>query len=241
MPGRAEFARAYFDPELLALCESLMRDGAGVESGRWSGQVEEGEPLVMELFNLLVRPDRDFELRWHRDSVPFDGISTEEEAKRLGLHDASKRTAHHVQYNMPLYHDTSLVLVPGSHLRPRSIEEQELLAGDPYVRELPNMLIVDLKPGDVVFYDNNVIHRGVYKADAERLTLHGSVGDVRGGTARAQLVLQHDVGEWIGRCTFEELGSEHDATRKRAEAMKQRLVELGRAAGDEGTKAIHAE
>jgi hypothetical protein len=36
----------------------------------------------MELYNLLVTPDEDFELRWHRDDIPSTA-SVDEELERL--------------------------------------------------------------------------------------------------------------------------------------------------------------
>ena len=166
----------------------------------------------MELFNLLVRPERDFELRWHRDDVPPDATAEEEEA-RLG----GERAAGHAQWNLALLGDESLVVVPGSHLRARTRRERE--AG-PY-EELEGSVVVRMRPGDAVFYDHNILHRGVYRADRERLTLHGSVGRV--GSGRARVVLQHGVGEWIGETDFGGL----EGVGERAEGMRRRLVELG--------------
>ena len=226
---RKEFLELYFDEQLLEVCLGLMRG----ENGR---RKEEGEPLVMELFNMLVRPDHEFGLRWHRDSVPFDGVSIEKEAEMLGVNNAGRRTAHHVQYNIPLFRDQSLIVIPGSHLRPRTSIELERLQ-DPYVNDLPDMLIVDAQPGDVVFYDNNIIHTGRYDSGVERITLHGCVGDVKGGNARARNILQHGIGEWVGKCEFEGLGEQ----RRRAESMKRNLLKLGSEAGEQERRGIFDE
>lgn len=203
-PDGGEFSRAYFSEELLGPAREIMgcRD----------------EELVMELFNMLVRPERDFELRWHRDDIPPEATA-DDEAERL------KEPAWHAQYNLALYADTSLVVVPGSHARPRT--DQERAAG-PYEADMPGQQVVQLAPGDAVFYDNNILHRGVYDATAERMTLHGSVGHVRGKAARARNVLQHGVGGWVGRCRFDEL---EEGERRRAEGMRERLVGMGRDAG----------
>lgn len=229
MPGRDAFLRAYFDPELLDTCAGLM----GCRRGE----------LVMELFNLLVRPDEDFELRWHRDSVPIEKLSRADEAKALGVRAGEKRALHHVQYNIPLYEDASLILVPGSHLRARSAEEEKMLQADPYAAtdKVDGAVALRLMPGDCIFYDNNVLHRGAYDAKVERATLHGSVGDMRGGTARAQNVLQHAIGDWIQECTFESLGEPGAPARMTAENMKARLIDLGRKAGVNSTKGIHED
>lgn len=88
------------------------------------------------------------------------------------------------------------------------------------------MKIVHMKAGDVVFYNNNILHRGVYDGMRERMTLHGAVGCVAGGNGRAINVLQHGVGEWVGRLRLNCLEGEE---RVRAEGMRARLVELGSA------------
>lgn len=200
---------------------------SGVDGGDDGGGGEEEEEewgrgkLTMELFNMLVRPDGDapFALRWHRDDIPASA-SAEEEAARL------KRDGEpyvHAQWNLPLFDDDSLVVVPGSHARPRTDAER---AADPYANDMPGQVTVALKAGDVVFYDNNILHRGVYDPRKERMTLHGSVGHADGSRERARNVLQHGVGEWVDRCDFEGLGE--GPQRRTAEGMRRRLVELGR-------------
>ncbi len=92
-------------------------------------------------------------------------------------------------------------------------------------------VVVRLRPGDVAFYNNNIFHRGVYRAATERMTLHGSVGHVRGTKARARNVLQHGVGAWVDRCDFSSLPTEQ---RVRAEGMRERLVRMGHESGHTG-------
>lgn len=200
------FAATYFSDEILGAVRALLECG--------------DEDLVMELFNMLVRPERDFELRWHRDDIPPEA-SPEEELERL------REPAWHAQYNLALYPDESLVVVPGSHARARTATER---AAAPYEPVLPDQLVVKLEPGDVVFYDNNILHRGVYDAAKERMTLHGSVGHVKGKAARARNVLQHGIGGWVDRCRFD--GLEED-TRARAEGMRERLIKMGRESGSD--------
>jgi hypothetical protein len=206
-PDHVLFARSYFDAELLKYVAALIPC--------------EEEELTMELYNMLVRPDRDFELRWHRDDIPVDA-SAEEEQARL------RKPGYHAQWNLALYDDSSLVLVPGSHKRVRTEAER---AADPYEPNLPGQITVQLKAGQVAFYNNNVLHRGMYDSTKERMTLHGSIGTVRAGGQRARNVLQHGVGEWAGEDDFDELET---GMRERAVEMRRRLVELGRESGDVG-------
>ncbi|KAI1800290.1 hypothetical protein F4811DRAFT_567177 [Daldinia bambusicola] len=235
-PGLAEaptFAESYFGDEVLDVAKELLSGPGGSGSGSGSGSGGEGgngggacsdDELVMELYNLLVRPSdgSDFELRWHRDDIPADaGVA--QELERLA------KPAWHAQWNLALCDgDESLIVVPGSHARPRTEEER---AADPFEANMPNQLVVKLNAGDVVFYNNNILHRGRYDGSRERLSLHGSVGHVAGGKLRARNVLQHAVGSWVDKCDFSNLGEKQ---RTRAEGMRARLVKLGSESGDVG-------
>jgi Phytanoyl-CoA dioxygenase (PhyH) len=209
-PSQADaplFAASYFDPHITRTVAEICTCNE--------------DDLVMELYNLLITPDRDFALRWHRDDIPATATVEEEEAVLLPKGQAKREYAH-AQWNLALYDDESLIVVPGSHRRARTYVERHM---DPFADELPDMIVVKLKAGDVVFYDNNILHRGVYKADTKRLTLHGSMGRLGKSEQRARNVLQHGVGEWVDQCRFEELEPE---VRERAEGMRRRLVEMGR-------------
>ena len=206
-PDHVLFAKSYFDAELLKYVAALIPCAEG--------------DLTMELYNMLVRPERDFELRWHRDDVPASA-SADEELARL------KQPGYHAQWNLALYDDSSLVLVPGSHKRARTEEER---AADPYEPNMSGQVTVQLKAGQVAFYNNNILHRGVYDSSKERMTLHGSIGTVAAGEQRARNVLQHGVGEWAKEDDFGEL---EPAMKERAVEMRQRLVDLGSKSGDGG-------
>jgi hypothetical protein len=210
--GRDAFVGVYFHERVLGAVGELLETTAEERDGG----------LVMELMNMLVRPDGEegFGLRWHRDDIPATATA-EEEVERL---EKGVREGYvHAQWNLPLFEDESLVVVPGSHVRARTQVERE---ADAYAEELPGMVKVVLQPGDCVFYDNNILHRGVYDVTKERMTLHGSVGHVDASRERARNVLQHGVGEWVDRCDFKGLGDGRQ--RRTAEGMRRRLVELGR-------------
>ncbi|KAL4919556.1 hypothetical protein BDW62DRAFT_199875 [Aspergillus aurantiobrunneus] len=237
MPGRSEFAKFYFDERVLAVIKELLGLPNGNATSTTHAEDGDGEEkLVMELFNLLVAPEvHDFALRWHRDDIPSE-VSQEEEARLLSSKSPGGRQSH-AQYNLALCEDSSLIVVPGSHRRVRTETERD---ADPFENDLPGQLVVELKPGDAVFYDSNILHRGVYKAKEEgaeesRLTLHGSVGikEVVGSASasktekkvRATAVLQHGVGAWVHR---------DDAAfgiGDRAEKMRANLVAMGTGEG----------
>lgn len=207
LPGHELFVRSYFSDKTISTVRELLGPDCG------------DDELVMELYNLLVTPDEDFQLRWHRDDLP-PSASDEEEVERLS------KPAFHAQWNLALYDDESLVLVPGSHARART--ETERAAGPHDV--LPGEVRVALKAGEMAFYDNNVLHRGVYSKDVQRLTLHGSMGHVGAGDARARNVLQHGRG-WIERVDLSAVG---EGERERARGMRERLVGLGQRVGETG-------
>lgn len=231
MPDREVFAGVYFSERILGIVEEILLPGKHSESGN-KNKAEE-EKLVMELFNLLVAPETiDFELRWHRDDIPNTATPEEELAR---LHECQAGGQSHAQYNLALCSDASLIVVPGSHRRVRSEIER---AAHPYEPFLPGQIEVELQPGDAVFYDSNILHRGVYKAKAAggpetRLTLHGSVGLKQTGLdsldeekkVRARAVLQHGVGKWVYRddAAFG-LGD-------RPERMRENLVAMGTGEG----------
>ncbi|KAI1172086.1 phytanoyl-dioxygenase family protein [Nemania sp. FL0916] len=250
----AVFAASYFHERVLGVAKALLTyegDGGDGEEG-----VEEctDDDLVLELYNMLVRPESDFELEWHRDDVPSTA-TPEQEAKKLGIKPppaasssingesesngmkgngngsvSNKKRYWNTQWNLALFPDDSLIVVPGSHIRVRTQAER---AASPREAHMPNQLVVRLEPGDVVFYDNNILHRGVYRANKERMSLHGSVGHAGGGRFRATNVLQHGIGKWVDRCDFSALDGGEER-RRRAEGMRARLVKLGRESGDVG-------
>ncbi|KAJ4339956.1 hypothetical protein N0V87_002895 [Didymella glomerata] len=206
-PDHVLFAKSYFDAELLKYVASLIDCSE--------------DDLTMELYNMLVRPDADFALRWHRDDIPASA-TVDEELERLS------RPGFHAQWNLALYDDSSLVLVPGSHRRARTEQERN---ADPYEPDMPGQITVQLKAGQVAFYNNNILHRGVYDSSKERMTLHGSIGTVAAGSERARNVLQHGVGDWAKEDDFSGLDTE---MRERALKMRERLVDMGTKSGDVG-------
>uniref|UniRef100_A0A060TIL6 ARAD1D47454p n=1 Tax=Blastobotrys adeninivorans TaxID=409370 RepID=A0A060TIL6_BLAAD len=208
LPDSPLFVAAYFNSKVRAVVKELLAEADP------NGEPVKDEDLVMELYNMLVRPDKDFALRWHRDDVPPEA-TPEEEMKRLS------EPGFHAQWNMPLYDDESLIVVTGSHARPRTDAERN---ADPFEDNMPNQDVVDMKAGDVIFYNNNIFHRGVYDSTKERMTLHGTMGHAKGAAHRARNVLQHGVREWIKDIRLDAL---NDEDRKVAEEMRARLIKLG--------------
>lgn len=151
------------------------------------------EELSMELFNMLINPLTDFELEWHRDYIKPE-VSPEQEAVQL-LSDPYAGT----QFNLPLTEDKCLIVVPGSHNRVRTEEERRKTTDSSKKGFITNQIVVELSPGDVVFYNSNILHRAAYSSQTPRITLHGSYGHVEHGKTRAKGVLQHGIADWLPR------------------------------------------
>ncbi|KAL7310984.1 hypothetical protein PS15m_008808 [Mucor circinelloides] len=177
------FAEWYGSPKLLEAVEQLLHT--------------KHDDLQLELFNLLINPqDSDFDLTWHRDAVKAEA-SEEEEKEKL------KIPHYGTQWNTALYDDSCLFVVPNSHRRVRTEAERDITINDPKSHNMPGQLRVDLKPGQTVFYDNNILHRASYVSSQKRATLHASMGTIEGGHHRAAVILQHGL-DWMNTEGFKE-------------------------------------
>ncbi|KAL0948379.1 hypothetical protein HGRIS_010961 [Hohenbuehelia grisea] len=94
---------------------------------------------------------------------------------------------------------------------------------------MPGAIQVQLKAGETVFYNNNILHCAAYDKDSRRATLHASMGDVRGGSSRARNILQHGL-EWMKDPRFFQ---QHSKTGKE---MLRRLIALQESAKSSETK-----
>ncbi|TKA28949.1 hypothetical protein B0A50_03360 [Salinomyces thailandicus] len=197
---RKVFAESYFGPVMIHAVTSILDCSA--------------DDLVMELYNMLVCPPRDFALRWHRDDIGPD-VSAEAELARL------REPLVHAQWNLALYPDSSLVVVSGSHKRARTESERN---ADPFEDDMPTQFVVRMEPGDIVFYNNNILHRGVYDSKSERMTLHGTMGLAGADPARSRNILQHGIGSWAKQCDFSDLPG---GMAELAGDMQYRLIAMG--------------
>ncbi|KAF3936360.1 hypothetical protein ABW20_dc0108781 [Dactylellina cionopaga] len=178
--GLPIFKQIYTDPKLLSAACTILA-------------VPSPLSLQLELLNLLVNPHTtQFSLPYHRDTIPA-GTPADEEAKML----ARPRTG--TQYNLALYDDDCLIVVPGSHRRPKTAEEARVLAQDDKT-PLKDEIRVLLKPNQAVFFDNDILHRAEYNPSQHRATFHGCMG-VEGQIERARMVLQHGV-EYLKQESF---------------------------------------
>ena len=116
---------------------------------------------------LMCSPQRDHgPAAWHRDIHPIDQVPLE----GLAL-DLLANGAGNIQWNIPLYDDDVLWVVPGSHRRVNTVEENQQLRQDPR-QPLPNSIPVQLQAGDGVAYTNMILHWGSDYSTRLRRTIH---------------------------------------------------------------------
>lgn len=144
-------------------------------------------PVRYSLFGMLAGGGgKPYIQNWHRDLAPTQGD------QQLPI---LERNYHLVtQVNAPLFTDRYLALVPGSHLRPVTAAEQEVLSGNPK-GEMPGQMAVEVEPGDVAFYDPDLLHRGHNPDGALRWTMHHAF------IVASQPVAVHERGQesWIAQ------------------------------------------
>ena len=147
-------------------------------------------PSSPETCGILLEPaEQPYCTTWHRDG-----------RRGPGPHEEWRRLFHHIDFfnqtNCPLYRDSSLWYVPGSHLRPDDFrreapldrvgpktsieldgtdsEERERVCND-YVLSMPGAVRLDLEAGDYALYRSNAWHLGSYVPYTKRATLHDYV------------------------------------------------------------------
>ncbi|KAH9475212.1 hypothetical protein JR316_0012323 [Psilocybe cubensis] len=153
------------------------------------------EDLQMELLNLLINPEsHDFALRWHRDDIREDATA-EEELKALNIW----------HYGVP-----------------RTEAQRKLSSGQipENPLDMPGAIQITLQPGETVFYNSNILHCATYKSDTRRATLHGCMGDAKGGASRARNILQHGLRWMKGEDFFQTLPNSN------ANRMLEKLISL---------------
>ena len=129
-----------------------------------------------------------WEMRTYDRSPDADirGRMTEDDDRRINASNRTPEGRGRIKWHMPLLPDSTLGIVPGSHLRWRTAEERAVLGhynGDPECltpaassswskhSELATGIQVALQPGQCMYWNGDCIHRGVNKAHIKRRTL----------------------------------------------------------------------
>ena len=125
------------------------------------------DAAVTEMF-LMCNPVRDRgPANWHRDIHPIDT------APLMGyIEDIKENGPSYVQWNIPLYDDDVLWVVPGSHIRLNTEEENSQLLENPYA-PLSTGIQTHLAAGDGVVYITPILHWGSNYSAKLRRTIHG--------------------------------------------------------------------
>ena len=125
------------------------------------------DAAVTEMF-LMCNPVRDRgPANWHRDIHPIDT------APLMGyIEDIKENGPSYVQWNIPLYDDEVLWVVPGSHIRLNTEEENCQLLDDPHA-PLSTGIQTHLAGGDGVVYITPILHWGSNYSIKLRRTIHG--------------------------------------------------------------------
>jgi ectoine hydroxylase-related dioxygenase (phytanoyl-CoA dioxygenase family) len=146
-----------------------------------------GGPVRHSLFGMLAGGGgKAYIQSWHRDLAPTSG---DEELPIL-----ERNFGIFTQINGSLFPDRYLQIVPGSHLRPTTPAEREVLANNP-TGDMPGQMTVETEPGDVAFYYSNLLHRGYNPEGILRWTMHHAF------IIATQPVATHERGQenWIGQ------------------------------------------
>jgi ectoine hydroxylase-related dioxygenase (phytanoyl-CoA dioxygenase family) len=154
-PGTEPIHSAFYHPVVLGIVEQLLGP----------------KPIVNNASILVFNPGVTYVQGWHRDVIQIPEDEIEDWLFSPERHHNS------VQINLPLVDEKCLWVVPGSHRRPNTDEENAVFAGSkhysPIGVEMPGAVPVALRAGQAVFYNNNLIHRGYSDdATAARRTLH---------------------------------------------------------------------
>ena len=173
---------------------------------------------------------------WHRDHHPIDT------APLQGYIDDIVETGpRYVQWNLSLYDDNVLWVLPGSHLRVNTEAENELLLADPKV-PLPGAVQTHLNAGDGVVYILPILHWGSNYSRKMRRTIHGGFANYTHYQARDYIdYLSPEVREkfdqWNERSHQMQIWCEdalHAAIEKDAGAYHAALENLHPSRGEKG-------
>lgn len=115
-----------------------------------------GDELRFWNAHVLWEPlKKSYDLEWHRDGVNMKPMHTNT----------------HVLFNLALEPETSLIVLPGSHIKQLNDEESGILKDDKR-GDLPAQQIVSCEVGDIVFMNLWILHRGRYALGDKRRVLH---------------------------------------------------------------------
>jgi hypothetical protein len=160
-------------PQIIGVPEDLYRDHAAC----WQAEI------------LYHSPGKGFGSAWHRDLRSDLDASPEAQLAHL------ERYMQNIRINAALRADETLRVIPGTHATPPLPEQRDLLKKDPCAA-LPGQVRIRLEPGDVLFYNGNLLHREEIAGEETRLTLHAVF------VSRLQPPAQRETPAWLSEPAF---------------------------------------
>jgi hypothetical protein len=153
--GESVFAEYMISPRLMEVAHAFL-----------------GPEIRLGYLGLLTNPYKvDFDLFWHRDVMKLTAADFPDISKTQPLDRA--RATQKLRWSTALVHDANLRLIPGSHIRWGTPEEnaavEQHLTGD-----LPGQKLIELNPGQTVFYDERIIHKALTRKEKDRFALFGT-------------------------------------------------------------------
>ena len=129
-----------FEPRTMGICRELMG----------------GADVGCACYMLMCSPQLDHgPAHWHRDIHPYNQAPLAALREDMRVNGPAL-----LQWNLALYNDDVLWVVPGSHRRPNTHEENVSLLANNRAKISPEALQVKLKAGQGVLYTNTILHWG---------------------------------------------------------------------------------
>ena len=173
------------------------------------------EPNVT-LMMMMCNPVRDWPggTGWHRDVHPVDMAPMDALAA-----DFIENGPRYTQWNVPMYDDSVLWVVPGSHRR-RNTEQENAEFMDDLKKPVTGGIPVELNAGDGVVYSNFLLHTGSNYTTKKRRTLHG--GHTIFGNY-PELVFTESLAPWA-RQRFEESNRQSERLKDITESTLRAVI-----------------
>ncbi|MBM3262145.1 MAG: phytanoyl-CoA dioxygenase family protein [candidate division Zixibacteria bacterium] len=179
---------------------------------------------------LMCNPVRDHgPANWHRDVHPIDTAPLE-----AYLLDLAENGPRYVQWNISLYDDDVLWVVPGSHLRINTEAEDRSILADPKA-PVPGGVQTHLKGGDGVVYILPILHWGSNYSTQLRRTIHGGYSNY---TAYSNLAFVHHLSP-ESRAAFERWAARTERMKDHTEAALRAVIRRDGPAYLEALDRIH--
>jgi len=158
----------HLDEKAVPAIEAWLGENAHGVSSELLGVADAGATDMM----LMCNPVRDHgPAAWHRDLHPIDTAPLQGY-----IDDIAESGPRYIQWNIPLYDDNVLWVIPGSHLRRNTEPENRAMGANPRL-PVPGWVQTNLKAGDGVVYILPILHWGSNYSPRTRRTIHGGFSE----------------------------------------------------------------